>query len=63
MIRQAGFSSGRTITSSRSKPADCSWTEENPAWRIIRAAIARKDQHDPRQLEGYSYEAFHKTVL
>ncbi|MEL6659599.1 MAG: DUF5686 family protein [Bacteroidota bacterium] len=37
--------------------------EENPAWRIIRAAIARKDQHDPRQLEGYSYEAFHKTVL
>ncbi len=37
--------------------------EENPAWRIIREAIARKDQHDPRQLTGYAYDAYHKTVM
>ena len=37
--------------------------EENPAWRIIREAIANKRIHDPRELPGYSYEAFHKTIL
>lgn len=37
--------------------------EENPAWRIIRAALAARDQHDPSQKEGYTYEAYHKTVL
>ncbi len=37
--------------------------EENPAWRIIRRALAARDQHDPAQKEGYSYQAYHKTVL
>lgn len=37
--------------------------QENPAWRIIRQAIANKAQHDPRELEGYTYDAYHKTVF
>lgn len=37
--------------------------EENPAWRIIRAALAARDQHDPAEKKGFSYDAYHKTVL
>lgn len=37
--------------------------KENPAWRIIRAALATRDQHDPSKKEGYTYEAYHKTIL
>lgn len=37
--------------------------QENPAWRIIRQAIANKDLHDPAQLDGYTYDAYHKTVF
>ena len=37
--------------------------KENPAWRIIRRALANKDLHDPAQLPGYTYDAYHKTVL
>jgi hypothetical protein len=37
--------------------------QENPAWRIIRAALAARDQHDPAQKEGYTYDAYHKTIL
>lgn len=36
---------------------------ENPAWRIIRRAIANKNQHNPARLPGYTYAAYHKTVL
>lgn len=36
---------------------------ENPAWRIIRAARAARKQHDPQQMPGYTYDAYHKTVL
>ncbi len=37
--------------------------QENPAWRIIRAALAARDQHDPAQKAGYTYDAYHKTIL
>ncbi len=37
--------------------------KENPAWRIIRQAIANKSLHDPAQLDGYTYDAYHKTVF
>lgn len=37
--------------------------QENPVWRIIRAAIAQRQQHDPQQLAGYRYAAYHKSVL
>ncbi|MCB0636099.1 MAG: carboxypeptidase-like regulatory domain-containing protein [Lewinella sp.] len=36
---------------------------ENPAWRIIRATVANRGQHDPGQLAGYQYRAYHKTVF
>lgn len=37
--------------------------KENPAWRIIRAARAARKQHAPQEMAGYSYDAYHKTVL
>lgn len=36
---------------------------ENPAWRIIRAVRAHRKENDPQQFDGYSYEAYHKTVM
>ncbi|MEL7220867.1 MAG: DUF5686 family protein, partial [Bacteroidota bacterium] len=37
--------------------------KENPAWRIIREVINQRQQNDPSQYPGYSYQAYHKTVL
>lgn len=36
---------------------------ENPAWRIIRAALQQRERHDPRRRAGYSFRAYHKTAL
>lgn len=33
---------------------------ENPAYRIIREAIKRKDEHDKRRLEAYDYETYNR---
>lgn len=37
--------------------------KENPAWRIIREVIGHRQENDPQLFPGYSYEAYHKTVL
>lgn len=37
--------------------------EENPALPIIRKAIENKPLNDPKNLDSYSFEAYHKTVL
>lgn len=36
---------------------------ENPAWRIIRAALAGRERHDPQRRAGYRFRAYHKSVL
>jgi hypothetical protein len=33
---------------------------ENPAFKIIRKAIANRSLHDPENLESFSYKAYHK---
>ena len=34
---------------------------ENPAFEILRKAIAHKPQNNPEELEAYEYEAYHKV--
>ncbi len=36
---------------------------ENPAWGIIRQAVANKNLHDKRSLESYEYDSYTKTEL
>ncbi|MGC4023361.1 MAG: DUF5686 family protein [Cyclobacteriaceae bacterium] len=37
--------------------------EENPAFRIIRQAIAHKKDHDPDQLQSYEYVSYNKFLV
>jgi Family of unknown function (DUF5686)/CarboxypepD_reg-like domain len=37
--------------------------EENPAFRIIRNAIANRDKHDPDNLKAYQYISYNKFLL
>jgi hypothetical protein len=37
--------------------------KENPAWGIIRKALANRDQNDPEQYRSYQYTAHNKSFL
>lgn len=37
--------------------------QENPAWRILRAAMRNRDAHNPDLYKTYQYQAYNKSII